>query len=114
MSVKINTMSNKDNNTQLMLHRKLSDVWSPRAEDSLICVQGNLESDKKESSVPRMCHVHFSHIELLKVHSDEFMVAIGLLKGTSKRLRSPPIVFRSKVHTLNLTFSFQYFHHLKV
>ena len=97
-----------------MLHKTLSDVWStPRAEESQICVQGNLEADKKDFSVPRVCHLHFSHIELLKVHTAEFMVAIGLLKG-SKRIRSPPIVFASKVHTLNLTFSFQYYHNLKV
>ena len=109
-------LSNKESAAPgAMLHKTLSDVWStPRAEESQICVQGNLEADKKEFSVPRVCHVHFSHIELIDVHADEFMVAIGLLKGSNKRIRSPPIVFRSKMHTLNLTFSFQYWHNLKV
>ena len=95
------------------LNRTLSDVWSiPRAEESQICVQGNLESDKKEFSVSRICHVHFSSIELVDKHADELTVAIGL--KSSKRIRSPPIVFPSQVHSLNLTFSFTYYHQLKV
>ena len=97
------------------MKRALSDVWStPLAEESQICVQGNLETDKKDFSVSRVCHLHFSHIELGESQTDEFMVAISLLKNSNKRIRSPPIAFRSQLLSLNLTFSFQYFHHLKV
>ena len=93
---------------------RLADLWTaPRAEESQICVQGNLEADKKEFSVPRVCHLHFSNIEMLEAQPGGFTVAIGLLKS-SKRIRSPPIVFSNHIHTLNLTFSFTYWHQLKV
>ena len=99
----------------LKIDRTLSDVWNvPRAEESRICVQGNLEGDKKDSSVTRMCHLHFSHLELVSSSNYEFMVAVALSKGSNKRIRSPPIAFRSKLQALNLTFSFQYHHQLKV
>jgi hypothetical protein len=99
------------------VERTLSDVWGiPRAEESQICVQGNLEIDhKKEGCVPRMCHLHFSHLEFLKENAhSEFIVAVGLVKGSKRTIRSPPISFTRRIHALNLTFSFQYLHFLKV
>jgi len=99
------------------IERTLSDIWGvPRAEESQICVQGNLETadHRKESCVTRVCHLHFSHLELAtqKTRTD-FIVAVGLAKGTRKTVRSPPISFSSSVQALNLTFSFQYQHQLK-
>lgn len=90
-------------------------------ENDSVIICGNLEADKRDYSVPRTCHLVCSRIrlaeELLNGGEDQDIVlAVSLFKSGKKVLRSSPVTISSddKEMVLNVTFSFQYFHQLKV